>query len=95
MEYPGGEGRPHRVRTERATRPGAATAVALRAPRSVIHEGVRHFVVDVLPRDVVTFRTVCGCDVVEDERSGADVSPCSWCLRVERTWILVKADLGA
>jgi hypothetical protein len=57
----------------------------------VVHRGVRHVAIDVLPREVVTFRTVCGRDVVADGDETSDVTTCAWCLRVERTWVLVKA----
>jgi hypothetical protein len=58
----------------------------------VVARGVAHVPIDVLPREVATFRTICGQDVVEDEPdSSEDVIACSWCRRVERTWILVKS----
>jgi hypothetical protein len=82
------------VRPESAARLDAGTTKALRGDRHVVHEGVRHVAIDVLPRAVVTFRTVCGRDVVSDEHEPTEASRCSWCFRVERTWVLVKEDLG-
>jgi hypothetical protein len=79
------------VRIGSAPRLDIVTALARGTHREVVHEGVRHVAIDVLPRAVVTFRTVCGKDVVEDEGEASDVTACSWCLRVERTWVLVKA----
>jgi hypothetical protein len=79
------------VRIGSTTRLDAGLANALRTHGSVVCRGVRHVAIDVLPRQVITFRTVCGQDVVEDEKGCTDVTVCSWCLRVERTWVLAKA----
>lgn len=43
--------------------------------------------IDVLPLEVVTFRCVCGGDVVEDGEPSTD---CASCRLVDRMWLLVK-----
>ncbi len=50
-------------------------------PAYVVHAGVRHVPIDVLPWDVVTFRTVCGLDVPRDEHGSGEVAACEWCQR--------------
>jgi hypothetical protein len=79
------------VKTESTIRPHAGTTDVLRTHGHVVHAGVKHVAIDVLPREVVTFRTICGKDIVEDECDPADVTPCSWCLRVHRAWVLVSS----
>jgi hypothetical protein len=79
------------VRSEGGTKAYASAVVARRAERFVVCRGVRHVPIDLLPWDVVTFRAVCGQDVVEDERPCAEPTDCKWCRRYERTWLLVKA----
>jgi hypothetical protein len=79
------------VRIDTANRPGPVTA-ALRTHGHVVRAGVRHVAIDVLPRTVLTFRTVCGQDIVGDECESEDVTACSWCHRIERTWVIGKAS---
>ncbi len=50
-------------------------------PAYVVHDGVRHVPIDVLPWDVVTFRTICGQDVTADERVLGEATACEWCGR--------------
>jgi hypothetical protein len=65
--------------------------VTLPPNRFVVVLGVRHVPIDLLPRDIVTFRVICGQDVVPDEHPSADPLDCTWCCRVDRAWLLVKA----
>ena len=65
------------------TRRDAGTAKALRAHRYVVSQGVRHVPIDVLPRERLTFRTVCNLDVTEDDRSSGDSTDCLLCRRFE------------
>ena len=64
---------------------------AVHARRYVVHKSVRHAVIDVLPREPVTFRAACGQDVVEGETLSGEPTDCTTCLRFERTWFLVKS----
>jgi len=59
--------------------------------RFVVCHGVRHVAIDVLPREVVTFRCVCGRDVVDDGEPAEPPTDCASCRLVDRTWLLVKA----
>jgi hypothetical protein len=79
------------VRTEAGRRPDVGAPPGRRTAGLVVHEGVGHIVIDVLPREVTTFRTVCGRDVLDHEQDTEPATMCTWCLRVERTWVLVKA----
>ena len=79
------------VRSEAETKQRAGSAFALPPERFVVSHGVRHVVIDVLLWNVVTFRTVCGQDIVEDEHPPADLTECKWCGHFERTWLLVKS----
>jgi hypothetical protein len=80
-------------RTEWIERANGSPARARTTPGGgyVVSRGVAHVPIDVLPREVATFRTICGQDVIDDEHESEDVIACSWCRRVERTWVLVKA----
>jgi hypothetical protein len=70
----------------------ASRRTAERHPHGqVVHEGVRHVAIEVLPREVITFRTVCGRDIVQGAHEPGDVTECGWCFRVERMWVLAKA----
>jgi hypothetical protein len=79
------------VRIEATSRPPAQIDVTHRADRFVVCRGVRHVPIDLLPREVVTFRVVCGQDVVEDEHPCTDPVDCTWCRRMDQAWLLVKA----
>jgi hypothetical protein len=68
---------------EPGTEPYAKTANALRAHGHVVSHGVRHVPIDVLPRDVLTFRTICGQDVREDVHASEEPKDCEWCRRFE------------
>ena len=51
-------------------------------PAYVVHDGIRHVPIDVLPWERVTFRTICGQDVTADEDvSGEVAATCEWCRR--------------
>jgi hypothetical protein len=69
--------------TESGTEPRAATLPGLRAHSHVVHHGVRHVAIDVLPWEVVTFRTICGRDVTKDEHVDGEATECEWCRRFE------------
>jgi hypothetical protein len=64
-----------------ASEPVPASIPAL--PDYVVHDGVRHVPIDVLPWDVVTLRTVCGLDLAADEDVSGEVIACEWCRRFE------------
>jgi hypothetical protein len=57
----------------------------------VVNHGIRHVAIDVLPWEVVTFRTICGKDVTPEDHRSSDTMDCRWCRRFERAWRLVKA----
>ena len=59
--------------------PGPVPAPVPQLPAYVVHDGVRHLPIDVLPWDVVTFRTICGQDVTADEHASREVTDCAWC----------------
>jgi len=69
--------RPSPMRIEPGTEPDASVRIALRVDRHVVSRGVRHIPIDVLPRDVLTFGTICGQDVIEDERGAGDSVDCT------------------
>jgi hypothetical protein len=69
--------------TELKTGPYARNVVSFRAKREVVSHGVRHVAIDVLPRDVLTFRTVCNQDVTEDEQAIEEVTDCERCRRFD------------
>jgi hypothetical protein len=79
------------MRTVSRTRPDAGTANAVGSHGFVVHEGVRHIAIDVLPREPLTFRAACGQDIIEDEHPSVESRECPSCLRFERTWLRVKA----
>jgi len=79
------------VWSEAGNNPFATGGFAFPADRLVVSQGVRHVAVDDLPWDHLTFRTVCGHDVVEDEHPSPAPTDCEWCRRFERAWLLVKA----
>jgi hypothetical protein len=79
------------VGTEPERKRSAVLGVGVHADLYVVREGVRHIAIDVLPREPLTFRAACGLDVAPEENAPADTAECMWCLRFERTWLLVKA----
>ena len=79
------------MRSASWTRPDAGTANAVRSHGFVVHQGVRHVAIDVLPREPLTFRAACGQDIVEDEHPSTESRECPSCLRFERRWLLVKS----
>ena len=62
----------------------AGTSSGLRAHSYVVHQGVRHVAIDVLPREPVTFRVICGKDITADEPSSEGPTECELCKRFER-----------
>jgi hypothetical protein len=64
-----------------APEPVPAPVAAL--PAYVVHDGVRHVPIDVLPWDRVMFRTICGRDVPADEDASGEASTCAWCRRFD------------
>ena len=67
--------------TEFGTEPYVRTPRGLRS-HCVVSQGVRHVVIDILPRDVLTYRTVCNLDVTADDRP-SDPTECERCRRLE------------
>ena len=72
-----------------ATRPRTASVLGLRS--YVVHRGLRHVAIDVLPREPMTLRAACGQDIIAREDPSGDCTDCQACLRFERTWLLVKS----
>jgi hypothetical protein len=73
--------RPSAMWIEPDTEPHARATIALTSGGHVVSRGVRHVPIDVLPRDVLTFRTICGQDVNEDQASSTEPIECTWCRR--------------
>jgi hypothetical protein len=48
-----------------------------------VYHRVRNVPIDVLPWEVVTFRTICGQDVTEDEHAPKEPTDCTWFRRFE------------
>jgi hypothetical protein len=61
----------------------AKNAIAFRAKREVGWQGVRHVAIDILPREPLTFRTVCNLDVAEDEQTFGEPTECERCRRLD------------
>jgi hypothetical protein len=61
----------------------AKNAIVFCAEREVVCHGVRHVAIDILPREAVTFRTVCNLDVTEDVPTSAEPTECDRCRRFD------------
>jgi hypothetical protein len=61
----------------------AGTSSGLRAQSYVVYQGVRHVAIDVLPREPVTFRVICGKDLTADELPAEGLTECKLCRRFE------------
>jgi hypothetical protein len=71
------------MRTEFGVGPYARNAIYFRAKRYVVVRGVRHVAIDVLPREVLSFRTVCNQDVIEDDHAAGEAADCERCRRLD------------
>jgi hypothetical protein len=49
-----------------------------------VYHRFRHVPIDILPRDVLTFRTVCNQDVTENEHTHNEPTDCTSCRPFER-----------
>jgi hypothetical protein len=81
--------------TEPRTSLDGGTANALRAHRYVVDHGIRHVPIDVLPREPLTFRTICGKDITADELPSAEQTDCKWCRHFEGLLRVLVDPTGA